>query len=652
MPKLISQDIETADVPDFSFAPGKIVIRITEDLGFVFPIKVDEIIQTGIPSIDDLCWQFRVHGLRRLFPAPKYPTPDLTRYYVVEFDESNDLDQVLNEFSKISSLIEKAEKVGRHKSLVGPNDDEFEDQWHLEQTNDCDIDAPEAWDTQKGSDSVILAITDSGVYRTHPDLNNNIWINWDEYYGEQGEDDDPGGNGYVDDIYGWNWDVSSGPGNNNVTDYLGHGTHIAGIVAAETNNDEGVAGIAGGWYPNQTGCRIMCLRVGFIYWDMDHVAAGINYAADMGADAINCSWSSSYSEYLEDAIDYAIQNEDVLIVAAAGNEGGNYCSDTQNHYLNTRSDVLVVAATDQNDQRAVFGGGQASNYGNCVDVSAPGKSILSVGIGSPPNYVVNSGTSMAAPMAVGLAGLLKSQRSDWNRNKIWGAIVQSADPIEEEPGKEMGSGRINAHYAVKQTWTPAAPSNLNAYPVSWNQINLSWQDNANNELQFWVQRKKGSGSWYILDIIPERDVTSDKDTTATAGNTYYYRVYTYNMSGLSPSSNIYSTMIPTTPPAAPAYLEAEQTGPEEITLWWDDESNNEQGFRIYRKTQYGSWQNIDSVSPNTMTYEDSNPPSGSGWVYYKVRAYNPSGWADSNVESVWVEEWESQKEKPKSEKNQ
>jgi hypothetical protein len=115
--------------------------------------------------------------MRRLFPAPKYPTPDLTRYFVVKFDESFSLDEAITAFSQIPFFVEKAEKVARLEFLDLPNDQLVGDQWHLNQANDCDIDAPEAWNIEKGSDSVILAVPDSGVKYDHPDLNENIWIN-------------------------------------------------------------------------------------------------------------------------------------------------------------------------------------------------------------------------------------------------------------------------------------------------------------------------------------------------------------------------------------------------------------------------------------------------------------------------------------------
>jgi len=179
MPRLTSQQLKAEGSPDFQYALGKIVIQLTKEVSPVIPLKVYGIIQTGIPQVDQLCQRFKVHTMRRQFPAPKYSVPDLTRHFVVRFDESMNLDELVNAFSKIP-FIEKVEKVGVHNYLSDSNDQHFEKQWYLNQASDCDIDAPEAWNIQAGSDSVILAIADSGVAYNHSDLNDNVCINCTE----------------------------------------------------------------------------------------------------------------------------------------------------------------------------------------------------------------------------------------------------------------------------------------------------------------------------------------------------------------------------------------------------------------------------------------------------------------------------------------
>ena len=565
--------------------------------------------------------------MSREFPAPKYSTPDLTRYFIVKFNKSMNLDQVVNAFSKIS-FIETIDKVGVHKLYGEPNDVKYPQQWHLNQANDHDIDAPEAWNIQTGSENVILAIIDSGVSYNHLDLNDNIWINAAEYNGNPGEDDDEPPNGYVDDIRGWNWFDD----NNNPDDIYGHGTHIAGIAAAETNNNSiGVAGIAGGWN-GQGGCRIMCLKIyknGPCFM-MHNAAQAIHYATDKGATAINYSLESNESADLREAVNYATTHG-VLIVVAAGNDNIDPCNDKDKNYLCTLTlpGILVVAATDKRDDRA-----DNSNHGPCVDVAAPGKEILStIRTGG---YGLMSGTSMSAPMVVGLAGLIKSQKSDWNRSKIWDAIVKSVDYIGG-PELGLGSGRINAYYALKQTWLPAAPTILNATAVSVTKINLGWKDNSDNEINFVIQRKKAGGTFSTIKILG-RNITSYSDRSVSDG-TYYYRVRASNVNGNSSFSN---TKCVTTFPKAPTNLNAKAISSSEIKITWRDNSKVEQGFQIQRKDADSSWKwktvhTITNPNPTpTKSWTESGLKSNRTYCY-RVRAYNSSGnsnWSNQDCDKT------------------
>ena len=600
---------EIIDSMDLSYAPGKIVIQFTKEISPVVPRMEGDIIQTGIGPLDLLCRQFRVHTIERQFPAPKYPTPDLTRHFVVKFDETVNLDQVVNVFSSLPVYVEKVEKVGLHRFDGNPQDNDFSKQWYLKQTSDCDIDAPEAWDIQRGSDSIILSVADSGVDYSHPDLNDNIWVNEAEYYGVPNHDDD--GNGYWDDIYGWDW-----PDNDNSpTDAYGHGSHCAGIIAAETNNT-GIAGIAGGWYTGQHGCKIMCLRIGRGYpepIDMSYAASAIEYAVDMGAAAINCSWQSSDSGGLKDAVDYATQNG-LLVVHSAGNYP------TGDHdYLGGRSDVLTVAATNRQDQIASY-----SNYGSWVDVAAPGgEGEAGDGIYSTyknGGYKSWSGTSQAAPMVVGLGGLLKSERPSWGRQKIWDAIVQSADYINSPV--PIGSGRINAFDALKQTWgLPGTPGSLTAQAAAYNQINLTWVDNINNETEFHIYRKKAGGTYSKIGTA-RKNAISYQDKTVQPSTKYYYKIKAHNINGDSSYSNEASATTPAAPPQAPSNLNT--TGYcWDVELTWQDNSNNEDGFYIYRKTG-DQFIQFDYVGPNITTYLDAELFCGELWCY-RVSAYNSGG---------------------------
>ena len=181
-----------------------------------------------------------------------------------------------------------------------PNDPDFNKQWHLHNsgqyggTIDADIDAPEAWDIETGDSDVIIAIIDSGIDYTHPDLENNIWSNEGEIPDNRIDDDE---NGYIDDVIGWDWRNND----NDPLDDLGHGTMCAGIASAVGNNNIGVTGVC--W-----NCKIMPLKIIdstiSLEFDIDDLASAIEYAADNGANVISISLENYVDNTnLKDAVD-------------------------------------------------------------------------------------------------------------------------------------------------------------------------------------------------------------------------------------------------------------------------------------------------------------------------------------------------------------
>lgn len=326
----------------------------------------------------------------------------------------------------------------RIDDTVVPNDPSFPSTWGLHNTGqsggtaDADIDAPEAWDITTGSSSVIVAVLDTGIDYTHPDLVDNIWTNSGEIAGD-GVDND--GNGYVDDYYGWNFFNV----NNNPMDNHSHGTHIAGTIAAVGNNGIGVAGVA--W-----NVQVMAVKIA----DSDGTTnlslamEGLQYAVQMGATVSNNSYNSDAGSTAFYDMIAAAGAQGHVFVAAAGNNGTN--NDTTPRYPASfdLDNVIAVAATDHNDNRASW-----SNYGaTSVDLGAPGTSIYSTWLGG--GYGNKSGTSMATPHVAGAVALVQSIRPDLSASQVVDAILLGVDPVASMAGITTTGGRLNAAGALAQ----------------------------------------------------------------------------------------------------------------------------------------------------------------------------------------------------------
>ena len=306
---------------------------------------------------------------------------------------------------------------------------------------------------------MIVAVVDTGVDYRHPDLAANLWRNAGEIAGN-GLDDD--GNGYVDDDLGWNFvDASGGASgedfetpDNDPMDRHGHGTHVAGIAGAVSNNGVGVAGVA--W-----GCKIMAVRAGYKtasgggVLESDDAAQAIVYAAENGAGVINLSWGDTQSSTLiADAIRFATERG-VFICAAAGNSSSEsllYPAALDN------ASVMAVGSTDNQDKPSSF-----SNYGDWVHVSAPGTGIYSTHLNNA--YISMSGTSMATPHVAGLAGLVISRFPGLSPQEVKARIMRSVDVLQDLAGKNAVSGRINAYTALSAQYATPHILYLSPNPV-------------------------------------------------------------------------------------------------------------------------------------------------------------------------------------------
>src|SRR4051794_581390 len=348
------------------------------------------------------------------------------------------------------------ENVGQRMYLPGSGS------YYPAGTADADMDVPEAWAKATGA-GVTVGIVDTGLLATHPDLANQLATNAGETGTDalgrdkrsNGVDDD--GNGYRDDWRGWDFvsenagmgvsegDSTAGP-DNDPQDNHGHGTHVAGTIAAQRDNDEGISGVA-------PGAKIMSLRgLGANGRGTSlAIAEAFDYAGKLGLRVVNASLGGPGLDQSQLAAVQAHPN--TLYVIAAGNDNVNVDATPYGPCALPAANVMCVGASDENDRRASF-----SNYGaNSVDVFAPGTAILSTY--PSPTYAYLQGTSMASPNAAGVAALVLSAGPLASALDIKSAIMASTDAKADLSGRSVTGGRINAERAVSGA-VGGAPRNV------------------------------------------------------------------------------------------------------------------------------------------------------------------------------------------------
>ena len=348
--------------------------------------------------------KYQINSVIQLYPNHKNQL--LANTFQIEFDKVLLVDAFSQEMSK-NSAIEYAEKKELHVNFFTPNDTYFSNSANNGQWALFAINAQQAWDISTGSSSIVVAVTDNAINVNHPDLTNKMLQGYDAV----DNDNDPTGCG---------------------TNTGFHGSHVSGIVGAETNNNLGIASIG-------YDVSILPVKIGDCNGSLTAGYEGIIWAADNGADVINMSWGGGGSStYGQNVCTYAY-NAGAIPVAAAGNDGVSTV-----FYPAGYNDVVSVASTTTNDSKSSF-----SNYGTWIDISAPGSSILSTNESS--GYQVTQGTSMASPLVAGLFGLMKSYAPNATNTDLINCLYSSASNIDAVNSNyigELGAGRIDAHQAL------------------------------------------------------------------------------------------------------------------------------------------------------------------------------------------------------------
>jgi subtilisin family serine protease len=387
-----------------------------------------------------------VSARRVVAPAPdSHPLrASIERTWVLRFARRVDLNAVIADY-EAAAHVEWAAANLLFETLqapvgppavrpVIPNDPEYENLWNL-----ASINMPRAWSIERGDPSVIVAIVDTGVTLDHPDFEGQFWTNPGEIP-DNGIDDD--NNGFVDDVQGWDFveaPTAAGRGDfnepdNDPTDETGHGTHVAGIVAARPDNGIDIAGVA--W-----NCKLMPVRSGFAasgggtFLQEDDSAAGIIYAVENGASVLNMSWGDERgSRLLRDTLQYA-HAMGVVLVGASGNENHDSVL-----YPAAFPEVISVAASAHDTGAAYFTNATAE-----VDLVAPGVSVLS--LHTEGRLRTLSGTSMAAPHVAGVAALMLSKRPNLGVDDVRRILVASGSALVDE-GRAVGVPLLNAANAL------------------------------------------------------------------------------------------------------------------------------------------------------------------------------------------------------------
>ncbi|EKD76279.1 MAG: peptidase S8/S53 subtilisin kexin sedolisin [uncultured bacterium] len=533
---------------------------------------------------------------------------------------------------QLDSHIKQVEPNYKRYLFVTPDDTYFSSQLHLEQSTDADIDIATAWDTTTGDRSIVVAVIDSGIDLDHPDLVDNIWINSDEI-ADNGIDDDE--NGYIDDVNGWDFidndnDPNSTPDSVSPNDtYVLHGTHVSGIIGATGNNGQGVAGI--NWEVSLMPLRIFGDDGAS---DIGAILDAIAYAEANGATILNMSYGSPYASSLEEDAMAEAYTAGLLSVAAAGNNSENL--NTTPYYPVCYDDVIGVAAVDSTDAAASF-----TNYGaDCVDLAAPGDNILSTFYYDSTSdytepYGYFSGTSMATPVIVGVAALLKAVEPTLDSATLTDLLVNSTDVLADTT---LGSGRVNAATALDllSSAGPGAVA-ISAYHSDKRHTKISAQIRTRDSTPYFYWPKPTSvediAGYYLYFGRDRVDPTTDGNLQTSRifepsvhGNetNYRLRICTLDATGVTSPITQFEYLVDTKI-KRPTWQSVQPTDQGVYLRWYKPKHEHTLGYYVYRSTKKnGSFTKISSSLLGSKKYTDSSVQAGRNY-YYKVRAVDDLG---------------------------
>ena len=521
-------------IPEISFGrsvfqgaqivPGEFIVQ------FVSSVSPDQfqinngLVRTGISSLDAINTRYQVNGVEKIFrTTDKDDRFGLAQFYKVTLPINSDVFSVIKEYQK-NPMVIFAEPNHLFQAYTVPDDpyysssgswnQSYPDMWGLHTVH-----AQDAWNITTGSQDIVVAVVDSGVDYAHPDIAANMWINQDEIP-SNGIDDD--GDGFVDNMYGADFAYND----SDPMDGFGHGTHCAGTIAAVGNNDLGVVGV--NWR-----AQIMAVKGLNDYGSgsSTSLSQALCWAADQGADVISNSWGSldrlPYDPLIAEAVHYAYVKGCIVVFAA-----GNSNDDVQYYCPQNMQETIAVAATDPTDHRASF-----SNWGEKVDVCAPGVDILSLRANNTDfykngihivgqQYYRSNGTSMACPHAAGLVALLLAKNNSMTVDMIRTILSSTGDVIDSP----FAIGRrLNASAALLRE---PAVAMLQSIP-RWTDVKGLFLVNGSASgsvfLYYVVEYQSSNGSGLWVELLNSTTAVNDgvlavMDTTMYPEGTYQIRL--------------------------------------------------------------------------------------------------------------------------------
>lgn len=522
---LIPTLLQGASGPFMGYREGDVLFKVQNEFETIATDKFGNIV-TNQAWFNSLSSSYGIYSLENTFTSTY---SDMEKFYIAQFDSIWEVDTVAQHFRASTGCVSAwRNSFGEYANT--PDDSLYEDQWALTSMN-----MEDAWDIHSGNSSVIISCIDTGidlgdpenpVIDPHPDLEDNLW--------------NDNGN------YGHSLVFESEIPYGTLRD---HGTKMVGLFGAVTNNDEGIAGVAGGGFNGNSGIEIMMVQISdFERPDQNIAASGITWAAENGADIVNCSFT--YAEYiecgvenlnrdfsdLEIAIEFALERG-AIVVASMGNNNDDFsdccpgCDGYDIHYPASwiEHGVVSVAAIDTDDEKE-----NSSNYGPDCVISAPGEGNWTTGLRAitPSGYTTTGETSAAAAHVSGVLGLIKSYAPDAERQMVIDILTSTAvdiDGVNQSYVGKLGAGKVDAKGALELIEAPpAAPTNLGLTGSQGQHPQLDWDANDEADLDSYkIYRKEGTGNWIHIGTVSS-STTTWTDGGVTVGDKFdpwvYYKI--------------------------------------------------------------------------------------------------------------------------------